>query len=210
MADPSAYPLAWPQSRPRTRQWRSAQFFTELTGGKRHAVTIAEAVERLERQLAHLKAARPVLSTNLELRLNGQPRADRGEPADPGVAVYFDFGGKPTVLACDRYTLVAQNIAALAAHIDATRRIERYGVATTEQMFTGFLAIPAPLVPDDWRSALGNPSTLEQAEAVYQSMMRKYHPDNPSTGDQVAAARLNGAIARAREVFGKAPNGQAG
>jgi phenylpropionate dioxygenase-like ring-hydroxylating dioxygenase large terminal subunit len=29
---------------------------------------------------------------------------------------------------CDRYTRVADNIAAIAAHIDATRAIERHGV----------------------------------------------------------------------------------
>jgi hypothetical protein len=200
MADaPSAYPLTWPIGRPRTREWRGAQFFTDRKDGKKHQVSNIEAIERLERQLASLKASEPMLSSNLELRLNGQPRLDRGEPADPGVALYFKLAGKPMALASDKYRLVAQNIAAIAAHIEATRRIERYGIATTEQMFTGFLALPAPLVIDDWRAALGNPLNLADAEIMFRERMKTAHPD--VGGSHTRAAILTAAIKRAREVL---------
>jgi hypothetical protein len=93
---------------------------------------------------------------------------------------------------------VAQNIAAIADHIDAMRRMERYGVATMTQMFTGFLALPAPLVVDDWRAALGDPKTLAEAESAFRERMKQVHPDTPG-GSNAKAAALNAAIARARE-----------
>ena len=200
---PAAYPLAWPPGRPRATSREAGRFGTTLRndpGWKApKPLTLAEARVRLARELDLLGARLAVLSSNVELRLDGQPRAGRTEPADPGVAVYFRLHEKPIALACDRYTTVAQNIAAIAAHIDATRRIERYGVATMEQMFTGFLALPAPIAPDDWRSALGNPGSLDEAEAAFRSRMRRAHPD--AGGEHGAAAALNAAIRRAREAL---------
>lgn len=171
---PSAYPLAWPTGRPRAKirqPWRfgttkrSAVRESDPLGHKKDKpVTLAEARRRLAAELDRLSARSPILSSNVELRLDGEPRSGRPEPRDPGVAVYFQHDGKPIVLACDTFTDVAQNIAAIASHIEATRRIKRYGVATMAQMFTGFLALPAPMIVDDWRAALGNPETLAEAE----------------------------------------------
>jgi hypothetical protein len=48
-------------------------------------------------------------------------------------------------MACDTYTEVAQNIAAIANHIEATRRIERYGVATAAETLRAFQALPPPV-----------------------------------------------------------------
>lgn len=203
MADaPAAYPLAWPAGRPRAKSRVEGQFAT--TGRntpdgpkKPKPLTLAEARARLAQQLDLLHGRSPILSSNVELRIDGAPRSGMPEPRDPGVAVYFTLDSKPIVLACDRYTNVAQNIAAIAAHIDATRRIERYGVGTMAQIFTGFLALPAPMVVDDWRAALGNPDTLAEAEAAYRERMRQAHPD--AGGSAAAAATLNAAIKRARE-----------
>lgn len=201
---PSAYPLAWPMGRPRTAANRRSggSFSTKgRNGPSDHGtklVTLAEARDRLARELDRLSARQPILSSNVELNINGQPRSGRPEPTDPGVAVYFQLSGKPIVLACDSYSKVAQNVAAIAAHIDAMRRMERYGVATMTQMFTGFLALPAPLVVDDWRAALGDPKTLAEAEAAFRERMKQAYP-NGIQGSEARARELNAAIARARE-----------
>ena len=207
MADaPSTYPLAWPTGRPRTKYREAGKFSTVKSSEHGHRfsgpLTLTVARARLIAELDRLHAKSAILSSNVELRLDGAPRADRGNPGDPGVAVYFQLDGKPIVLACDRFTEVAQNVAAIAAHIEATRRIDRYGVGTTEQMFTGFLRLAAPLVVDDWRGTLGNPSTLAEAEAAYRERMLTAHPDHG--GSQTTAAALNAAIDRAREVMGNA------
>jgi hypothetical protein len=215
---PSAYPLAWPIGRPRTKERRKGDFGTTLRSAapadtppafswhsprktkKPKPVTLAEARERLATELDRLQALSPVLSSNVELRINGQPRSGGPEPRDPGVACYFQLDGKPLVLACDSYTEVAQNVAAIAAHIDAMRRMERYGVASLAQQFTGYLALPAPMVVDDWREALGNPRTLAEAEASFRERMKTAHPD--AGGSNAHASVLTAAITRAREVFG--------
>ncbi len=204
-AAPTAFPLAWPPGRARTpaRLREKGTFATKGRNqpGERKAkpVTLAEARDRLAHQCDQLGARLPVLSTNIELRLDGRPRSGAPQPHDPGVAVYFQLGGKPVALACDRYTEVAQNVAAVAAHIEASRRIERYGVATTAQMFEGFMLLPAPLVIDDWRAELGNPATLAEAEAEYRARIRTAHPD--AGGSAARAAALNQAIRLARTVL---------
>jgi hypothetical protein len=193
---PTAYPLQWPFGRPRN-QTRNSGGFKSMREGWANPITLAIARERLERQLEMLGAAGPILSTNVELTLSGVPRSGRPEPSDPGVALYFRLAGKPMVLACDRYSSVAQNVAALAAHIEATRRIDRYGVATMEEMFAGFLALPAPIVVNDWRAALGNPRTRAEAEAAWKERMKSAYPDRPG-GSHAEAAKLNAAIEAAR------------
>jgi hypothetical protein len=202
---PSSFPLAWPPGRPRTPyyQRQKGTFSTKrhTAPGERGAkpLTMADARERLARECDLLRARLPILSSNVQLRLDGRPYSGQPEPGDSGVAVYFQLDGKPIALACDRYTEVAQNVAAIAAHIDASRRIERYGVATTAQMFTGFLALPAPLVVDDWRSALGNPTTLAEAETAFRERIRTAHPD--AGGSHAQAAALTEAIRLAREAL---------
>lgn len=201
---PSAYPLAWPVGRPRRAAHlrKNGQFAAmEMAGGGyRHVVglTLDQARERLARELDRLSARQTVLSMNIEFRLDGSMRASSSaKPRDPGVAVYFHLASRPTVLACDAFTEVPQNIAAIAATIEAMRKIERYGATTTEQVFTGFLALPAPMVVDDWREVLGNPMSLEGAEWSFRTRMKSAHPD--LGGSHTEAARLTAAITRARE-----------
>lgn len=113
------------------------------------------------------------------MNLRGIPRGDE-RPSDPGVAVYFSFRGKATVLACDRYTSVAGNIAAMAAHIEALRRIERYGVGTIEQALAGYKALPADTAAD-WRKVFGfsadSTPTLDQVDSAYKAAAKVKHPD---------------------------------
>lgn len=209
---PAAYPLSWPNGWPRTPAGsRKPAAFRSVsgTGGastyrKSAPIRLTDARQRVSDELHRLGARNPVLSTNLELRLDGLPRGGQAEPADPGAAVYFQLRKRPIVLACDRWNTVAGNIAAIAAHIEAMRGMERWGVGSVEQLFTGYLRLPAPMVPDDWRGVLGDPATLAEAEATWRRKIRDAHPDRG--GSAAKAAALNAAIAAARSHFG---NGRA-
>jgi hypothetical protein len=190
------YPLEWPLGWKRTKHRRSANFsMTRGEGEARRAtqVNMATATERLETQLEKLGAKNPTLSTNVSLNLRGLPRGDEN-PSDPGAAVYFSFKGKATVLACDTFFRVADNIAALASHIDALRRIDRYGVGTIEQALAGYKALPADTAAD-WRSVFGIVGGTEnmqrqQVDATYKRLARELHPDR-THDDGAAMAHLN-------------------
>lgn len=157
-------------------------------------VTIAEAMERVQEELDRIGARNPIMSTNVETRLDGRPRSDRREPEDPAVALYFELRGKPHCLPCDTYTKVAQNIAAIAAHLAASRAIERHGVATIEEMFTGFLALPAPGKAESalWWNVLriDRNASEDDIRAAYRRRAAEVHPDQPE-GSQAAMAEVN-------------------
>lgn len=170
------YPLEWPigWKRRSNYQRRHGRFSKD---GK--WITTADATNRLERECERLNAKNPVLSSNVSLRLDGRPRSDKN-PTDPGAAIYFSFRGKATVLACDTYHKVADNIAALAAHLEALRAIERYGVGTIEQALAGYKALPADTAAD-WRAVFGfareSRPTVDQVQNAYREAAKVRHPD---------------------------------
>ena len=202
----TAYPLSWPPGRPRrpASARRNAKFGTSLRAGHKQPLTVAEAIARLQTQMDMLGAKLPVLSTNVETRLNGLPRSGAREPDDPGVCLYFQLGSKPHAMPCDTYDRVADNIAAIAAHIEATRAIERHGVATVAEMFSGFAALPAPGAARPWREVLkmsDEPNPIpEQIELAYRLLAKKAHPD--TGGSHEAMAELNAARAAALKEIG--------
>jgi hypothetical protein len=152
--------------------------------------------------MRRLGATSYVLSTNVELRNDGYPRSGQKEPTDPGAAVYFRLKNRDQVLACDAFTTVADNIGAIARHIEALRTMDRYGVGTVEQAFAGYVALPSRVEDAvDWRAVLRitGDAPLAIAEAQYRVLMRTAHPD--VGGSTEAAARLNAAIKKAREVL---------
>lgn len=215
---PTRFPLQWPVGWKRTAvgQRDSGHFGT--TQSKRvsdtysyrskESITVAQAVQRLlaELQRFGIPEADIVVSTNIQLRLDGLPRSGQAEPADPGACVYWRDGGQDRCMAIDRYTHVAQNIAALAATIDAMRSIERHGGATVlDRAFTGFTALPAPIVAGmkrDWQVVLGLQELVlpdrDDVEGAYRRLASKYHPDREG-GDAAKMAELNAARDEALE-----------
>lgn len=201
-----AYPLQWPTGWPRTSPAarKVASFNQKKDTGRAWRetvnVTIAAATDRLQRELDLMRAGYLTLSTNVELRLDGRPRSSGGaEPADPGVAVYFRLNGKDMVLACDRWHRVADNMVAIAKHIEALRGMDRWGVGTAAQAFAGYEALPAP---EQWWQVLGlSPAaSMEEIDAAWRAKMRDAHPDRGGT--DAAAARLNKARDDGRRANG--------
>lgn len=185
------YPLSWPQGRPRARFRSDAKF---NTGGK--SLSITAATSRLQDELDRVGAREVMLSSNCERRLDGGLRSD--SPGDPGVALYFKIKGRDTVMACDKWNRVADNIAAIAKHIEALRGQERWGVGSIEQAFMGFQALPAP---EQWFEILGvsEHANLTQIEAVYRQKIADAHPDRQG-GSDAKAARLNWARDEGRKA----------
>ena len=198
-----AYPLSWPPGWKRTdpsrrtfgrfgtarqregNSWRSAQ-----------AITVAQATHRLRDELGRMAVRDDdlVLSTNLRLRLDGLPRSDQAQPADPGAAVYWEdpWTSAPRCMAIDCYTKVEQNIAALAATIEAMRAIERHGGAVVlERAFTGFAALPPPIVAGmarPWWEVLGVPHDADRPtiDAAWRRLSSQHHPDKGGTAERMA------------------------
>ena len=183
------YPLHWPATWPRHEFRHRANFGTKQAGEFKRALTVSNATERLAREAHRLHARDEVLSTNLRLRLDGGPRSDQSAPSDPGVAFYFTLKGKPRVLACDRWHTVADNIAAIAAHIAAIRAVDRYGVGSLDQAFAGYTALPP--TGRDWSIVLNVPptATADEIERAFRDLARRAHPD--VGGSDHDMARLN-------------------
>lgn len=207
MTAATAYPLAWPLGWARSTVRRPAAFkdgksASRPTYGNYQPaipVSIAVARERLQRELDHLAAINVILSTNVELRLDGHPRSARAEPTDTGAALYFNYGGRDTVLACDKWDRVADNIVAIAKHIEALRGQERWGVGTMAQAFAGYQALPS--VPG-WHETLEVAPTACRADidAAYRRKARSAHPD--TGGSRHSWDRLQAAYEQAKGSVG--------
>lgn len=175
-----AFPLTWPDGWGRLKSYqRKRATFTRY----KRELTIADALTRVREELGRMSIRDDdlVVSTNLELRMDGWPKSGQREPADPGAAVYWRDKAKNTrCMAIDRYDRVADNLAAIAATLDAMRAIERHGGAEIlNRAFTGFTAIEHESKP--WYLVLGVPAhtPTNDVRAAYRRARASTHPDRP-------------------------------
>lgn len=178
----TAYPLCWPAGKPRSVRRHEAQFSTSL----------ADARDALMLELQRMGARSIILSTNLELRRDGLPRAVRTQPADTGAAVYFNWREQSYCFACDWWRKVEDNVQAIRKTIEALRGIARWG--TGDMMaaaFAGFLAIGAG---SSWWQVLGvdERASPDEINAAYRAKAKSAHPDMPG-GSHERMQELNAA-----------------
>ena len=193
-----AYPVDWPTGRAKeggNKQalWRSggAQLSFDQAVGR-----LAEQVTAITKPGQPWRATELTLSTNFSLRADGRPRRNQGRPSDQAVAFFFELDDQPHALACDRFDRIEDNIAAIAAHIEALRGQERWGVADMKQAFAGHVALPAP---EQWWNVLGvrPDASADEVDQAWREKMRAAHPDHG--GSESAAQRLNRAREEARK-----------
>jgi hypothetical protein len=168
-------------------------------------VTFGVARDRLLRELRLMGVEEHTItiSSDIPLRADGYPRADRGEPGDPGIAVYFKFDARDLSFACDSYQTTRDNLRALALTIEALRGIQRWGASDLmDRAFRGFAALPERAT-SPWRETLGFKEnelvTVEKIDSRFRELVKKHHPDyggNEETFRQITEAR---SIAR-REI----------
>lgn len=154
-------------------------------------LSVIDGVERVLEALRLMKITRDdvVISTDIPTRLDGLPRSDR-TASDPGAAVYWRKGSHTRCMAIDRYRRTADNLAAIAATLEAMRAVERHGGAEIlDRAFTGFVALPAP---EQWFTVLGVSAhaTRDQIEEAFRALAMKHHPDRPG-GSDTEMSRIN-------------------
>jgi len=200
MSERKSFPLSWPDGWKRTApadrvsakfNRKEREYSVNQTTGERRSwqrnkdLSVADALKRLIGELGRMGVPdwSMIISTNVPLRLDGLPRSDK-EPSDPGVAVYWRHpdareGAPMRCMAIDRYDRVADNLAAIAATLDAMRAIERHGGATIlDRAFLGFAALPERAT-QHWRDVLGiqGNATLDLVESRYRALVHIHHPD---------------------------------
>jgi hypothetical protein len=210
MADQQRYPLSWPDGWPRAKHRKAAAFGKKnVNGYGRVELTLSEAVKRVHDEIARLGVRISddcIISTNIKVNLSGLPRSGERLPTDPGVAVYWQEKGKPMrVIAVDAYTTVPDNLAAIAATLNAMRAIERHGGAQIqERAFTGFDALPPP--PSCWQ-ILGLAPQGKTTEArnniiaAHREKVREAATDPLNGGERMAA--VNAARDDALKLIGE-------
>ncbi len=198
MSGVERYPLSWPNGQPRTLplQRRDSAF----------KVGFAKSRDDMLAEIRMLGGKNVIVSTNVPVRLDGLPYADMREPADPGVAVYFDrvqvVRGErrsvPYVIACDSYRKVRENLRAVGATVEALRSIQRHGASSMlEQAFAGFAALPAAGRTTPWWEVLGVAQDAGYAlvRAAYLELVEIHHPDRGGSNERMA--EINRAFAEA-------------
>ena len=168
-----AYPLSWPAGWKRHKRRDRARF-----GNTSSCAQAREVLHELS--LLGVRESDVVISTNVQVRLDGLPRANQRQPEDPGAAVYFKLNGEDRVLACDRWDRVEHNLRAIEKHIDALRGQARWGVGSVNQAFAGYKALPEAASGKSWWQILGleeQPTTRDEVEAARRQRAKRVHPD---------------------------------
>lgn len=213
----NAFPLSWPEGWQRTTpalrrnglfSKRERQYSTvpgsNQSWMRKKDLTISDGVGRILESLEKIGIDRNdvVISTNVRTRLDGLPRSGEPEPKDPGAAVYWRKSEDAPMrcMAIDQYASVADNLAAIAATLEAMRAIERHGGAEIlDRTFQGFAALPES-TERPWREVLGFASgsivRLLELEERFRELAKVHHPD--TGGDEERFKEINEARRRAR------------
>jgi hypothetical protein len=200
------YPLQWPEGQGRSLP--SNRLRSQFKSGGR-PITVREAVDRLAEEILRLDGVsrhRPrfAITSGLITNKDGSPRSSQRSPEDPGVAVYLQRWGDDYCFPCDRYRDVASNIAAIAAHIDALRGQERWGVGTAQQGMAGYRMALPDCTDRPWWQVLGVDEAAGWAEiqAAYRRKAMESHPDKAGEDDRWAEISRAYEIAKSRKPEG--------
>jgi hypothetical protein len=183
------YPLQWPVGWPRSNSYGASAGFQ---------VSYEQAEKELGEELERLGADSAYISTDQELRMDGQPRRDR-QPSSTAVAVFFVRKGATLCIPCDKFNSVRDNLRAVGLTVEAIRRMERYGTSQmVEATLQGFKSLPSggstgsaefhnvPSSTGSWWEVLQvSPTTEEEiVRAAWRRLTARYHPDGsePDSG----------------------------
>lgn len=180
------------QNRPKDR-WRDASRFRAKW---------SNTMDLLERELGHLSVRTCVVQVDTDrsqFRLDGMLRAD-ARLSTPAVALSFTAKRKALTFPCDTYRDWRDNVRAIALALEALRQIDRYGVTSRGEQYTGWAALPPPAgsfaskadALAFLRKIIGGRADSLPTETALREAEMATHPDRggkPDDFKQVQAAR---------------------
>jgi hypothetical protein len=216
--------------------WDSVQFetislwpgvLTKRRERSRFQSTWTATVDLLDRELGMISARKVVCEMAIsytDLRNDGKIRAS-ARPEHPGVILSFETKYGPLRYACDRFDDWQDNVRAIALGLEALRKLDRYGITTRGEQYTGWKALPSgiemperqmtteeaaaflieygevpmaetPATVEDLFDCLETPGGREVIAGYYRRAAKRLHPD--SGGDDTLFRRLT----EAKELLG--------
>lgn len=106
----------------------------------------SSTLELLDRELGYLDARDVVIEadfTEVDIRLDGWPRANARQPQHPGVRVAFDSKHGALVYATDTCAFWQHNLRSVGLGLEALRAVDRYGVTSSGEQYRGWRQIGA-------------------------------------------------------------------
>jgi hypothetical protein len=171
----------------------------------------SDTLELLDRELRMLRATVTVVQIAVnegQVRRDGKLRAS-AYPDHPGVILSFDTKAGHFRYAGDRFTHWHDNLRGITLALEALRKIERYGIGTGTEQYTGYLqlettsgtkfysaATAAEFIARHCGEDASNVRTWwsRHGSRYYRTAAAKLHPDQP-TGDTTLFQQLQAAKA---------------
>lgn len=164
----------------------------------------------LRREIEHLaKDLNPLVTieagyTEGQIRKDGQPRED-AKLWDPAVIISFESRYGPVRYPCDTFSVLIDNLRAIALSLAALRAVDRYGVTRRGEQYIGWKALPAAgeglsaVEAREWLRSFAEPGLGQVFEdaSLYRIAAKRVHPDTP-TGSREQWERLQ----RVKAVLG--------
>lgn len=174
-----SFPLEWPIGYERNKIKKYSSF----------KCTLAQARDGVIAEIKRLKGTNVIISSDVPVKQDGGLYAHgRTIDGDEGIAVYFTWKNEQYVFACDKYYKMYENLRAIGKSIEAIRGLDRWGASDMlSRAFNGFKALPESSLPiRQWYDILGvnQNSNYAAITSTYKSLIKKYHPDNPETGNR--------------------------
>lgn len=144
-------------------------------------VTWDSTLNKLDHELEAIDAYNVVLLMDVtegDLRLNGSIRAG-AQPRTPRVVVAFESKHGALKYACDRFHDWHDNVRGIAHGLEALRKLDRYGIASRGEQYTGWKALGAGI-------AMG-PASMSSREAAEFISREHQESGGPEWADDILA-----------------------
>lgn len=190
---------------PRFRPLMLGDWGQPLTKNRRSKWTFkaswSDTLELIARELKHLGAKDFVLEADFresDIRLDGLPRAQARQPEFPGIRVSFESKHGPLRYQTDTCEFWQHNVRSIALGLEALRAVDRHGISSRSEQYTGFKALPGPrrVTAEEATAAVYRIANLSSNQCAIEQAWRRAvfaaHPDR-NGGNQAAWDELQAA-----------------